>query len=80
MTQNANISGFCENPNLSTGFCMLFNFVITFDPNKVQTHLAPQNDRHNLSFVKDIVVVGKTMTRSVLKTAIHHLQILGITL
>ena len=33
-------------------------FVITFDPIKIQTHSAPQNDRLNFSFVKDIHVDG----------------------
>ena len=28
--------------------------VITFEPIKIQTQSAPQNDRLNLSFVKDI--------------------------
>ena len=28
-------------------------FVITFEPNKIQIRLGPQNDRLNLSFVKD---------------------------
>ena len=28
--------------------------VITFDQIKIQTHSAPQNDRLNFSFVKDI--------------------------
>ena len=32
--------------------------VITFDPIKIQTHSAPQNDRLNFSFVKDIHVDG----------------------
>ena len=27
--------------------------VITFEPIKIQTHTAPQNDRLNFSFVKD---------------------------
>ena len=40
-------------------FCMFFIFVITFESNKIQTHLAPQNDHMNLSFVKDIHVVGE---------------------
>ena len=30
--------------------------VITFDQIKIQTHSAPQNDRLNFSFVKDIHV------------------------
>ena len=50
--------------------------VITFDPIKIQTHSAPQNDCLNLSFVKDIHVVGKKMTRKCRKTAIHQSQIL----
>ena len=33
--------------------------VITFDPIKIQTHSAPQNDRLNFSFVKDIHVDGR---------------------
>ena len=32
--------------------------VITFDQIKIQTHSAPQNDRLNFSFVKDIHVDG----------------------
>ena len=36
-------------------------FVIIYEPNKI-TRLAPQNDRLNLSFVKDIHVVGEKMT------------------
>ena len=31
---------------------------ITFEPIKIQTHSAPQNDRVNLSFVKGINVDG----------------------
>ena len=34
-------------------------FVVAFDPIKISTHYAPQNDRLNLSFVKDIYVVAK---------------------
>jgi len=49
---------------------MFFIFVITFSPNKIQTRSAPQNDRLNLSFLKDIYVVDEKMTRSGLKTAI----------
>ena len=44
--------------------------VITFNPIGIQTYLAPQNDRLNLSFVKDIHVVGEKMTRSGFKMAI----------
>ena len=37
--------------------------VITFEPIKIQTCSSPQNDRLNLSFVKDIKVIGKKPTR-----------------
>ena len=37
-------------------------FVVAFDPIKISTHYAPQNDCWNLSFVKDIYVVAKKMT------------------
>ena len=43
----------------SFAFC-----VITFEPIEVQTCSAPQNDRQNLGFVKDIKVVVKKMTRN----------------
>ena len=43
--------------------------VITFEPIDVQTHSAPQNDRLNLSFVKDMKVVVKEMVRNGRKTA-----------
>ena len=39
-------------------------YVVAFDPIKIYTHSAPQNDRLNLSFVKDIYVVAKTMARN----------------
>ena len=35
--------------------------VITFDPTKIQTHSAPQNDRLNFSFVKDIHIDGENL-------------------
>jgi hypothetical protein len=38
--------------------------VITFEPSEVQTCSAPQNDRQNLGFVKDIEVVVEKMTRN----------------
>ena len=43
----------------SFAFC-----VITFEPIEVQTCSAPQNDRQNLGFVKDIKVVVEKMTRN----------------
>ena len=36
-------------------------FVITFEQIKIQTYSAPQNDRLNFSFVKDINVDGKNL-------------------
>ena len=45
--------------------------VITFEPNKIQICSAPQNDRLNLNFVKDIHVVGEKMARNGRKTAIR---------
>ena len=39
-------------------------YVAAFDSIKIQTPLASQNDRHNLSFLKDIYVVGEKMTRN----------------
>ena len=37
--------------------------VIAFDPIKILTCWAPQNDRQNLNFVKGMYVVGEKMTR-----------------
>ena len=42
-------------------------YVIAFDPIRIQTCLAPQNDRQNPSFVKDNYVLGQKMTRNVRK-------------
>ena len=44
--------------------------VITFEPIKIQTHSAPQNDRLNFSFVKDTHVNGGNLARNSCKTAI----------
>ena len=44
--------------------------VITFEPIKIQTHSAPQNDRLNFSFVKDIHVYGGNLAWNSCKTAI----------
>ena len=38
--------------------------VITFEPTMIQTCLAPQNDRLNLSFVKDENIVAEKMARN----------------
>ena len=47
-------------------------FVAAFDPIKISTHYTPQNDRWNLSFVKDIYVVAKKMTTNGPKRAIFE--------
>jgi len=39
-------------------------YIVAFDPIEIWTHLAPQNDRYHLSFVKDIHVVGEQITRN----------------
>ena len=57
-------------------FCVFVFFCIsvtTFEPIKIQTRSAPQNDRLNFSFVKVMYVVGK-------KNEQKWSQILGITL
>ena len=51
----------------SFAFC-----VITYEPIEVQTFSAPQNDRQNLVFVKDIKVVVEKMTRNRRKMATYH--------
>ena len=53
-----------------TVFRPLAFFVITFEPIKIQTCLARQNDRLNLSFVKDIHLIAQKIIRSGLKMAI----------
>ena len=54
--------------------------VITFDPIKIQTHSAPQNDRLNFSFVKDIHVDGGNLAWNSCKTAICQSAFFGHTL
>ena len=46
-------------------FCVIF-----FETIEVQTRSAPQNDRLNLSFVKDIYVNGRKLARNGQKTTI----------
>ena len=46
----------------------LFAFwVITFEPNMIQTCTVPQNDHWNLSFVKDTHVIGEKLLERVVK-------------
>ena len=89
MTQNVSISVFrffqlCKKtPHLSNVFCIFCIFVffaVTFVPIKIWTHSVPQNDRLNLSFVKDFHIVGTKMARYGCKMAIYQMQILMINL
>ena len=60
-------------PKLRTQFSFFFViYVINLEPIEVQTHSAAQNDRLNLSFVKDIHVVAKKITRNGRKMAIFE--------
>ena len=64
-------------------FCIFLCFslcVITFEPIKILTCSAPQNDHLNLSFVKYIHVVAKKMTWNGGKMGICQSQILVISL
>ena len=54
--------------------------VIIHEPIKIQTYSAPQNDRLNFVFMKDIYVDSKKVARNSCKTAIWLSQILGTTL
>jgi hypothetical protein len=47
---------------------ILMFYAITFEPIKIQKCSAPQNDRLNLSFVKD----AKKMARKIAKMVIYE--------
>ena len=47
--------------------CFNWYYVVAFDPIKILTLKAPQNDRLNLSFVKDFYVVAKKWPEMVIK-------------
>ena len=49
-------------------------YVVAFDPNKIYTHWVPQNDRLNLSFVKDVYVVAKKWPEIVKKCLFLRLK------
>ena len=49
---------------------------IIFEPNKIQTRSAPQNKRLNLSFVKDIYIVGEKLLERVVKQPFISLKFL----
>ena len=56
-----------KSENYIFAFC-----VITFEQIEVQTLSAPQNDRLNLSFVKDGHTYGKKMARNDRTTVIYE--------
>ena len=64
------MSAFLQNRKNAETEIFVFCF-ITFDPITIQTCYAPQNDRLNHSFVKDINVVNSKMARNGCKTAIQ---------
>ena len=55
-------------------------YAIAIGPIKVQTCSASQNDRLNLSFVKDTYDNAEKMVRKGGKMVIYVSQILGLTL
>ena len=55
-------------------------YAIAIEPIKLQTHSASQNDRLNLSFVKDIYDNAEKMARKGRKMVIYESQILRLTL
>ena len=68
MTQNTNTSlfgfyfQFCKKLVICVMyFCIC---VITFEPIKIKTHSASQDDHLNFSFVEDIYVVGEKMAKN----------------
>ena len=50
-------------------------YAIAIEPIELQTHSASQNDRLNLSFVKDMYVDGKNLAGNDRKTSIYESQI-----
>ena len=74
MTQNAkNANDFILQNHKKWEMEMFAFCVINFEPIKIQTCSVPQNDHLNLSFVKDIHVVGKTRPEMVVKRPFNTL-------
>ena len=88
MTQNANISisGFLQYCRKKHNLCFFLFLafiafcVITVVPIMIQTCSGPQNDRLNLSFVKDFLIGGTKMTRIGHNLAIYQMQSLMVNL
>ena len=59
---------------------ILVFYAIAIEPIKVQTHSASQNDRLNISFVKDTSGNAQKLARNCGKMVIYESQILGLTL
>ena len=59
---------------------LLVFYAIAIEPIKVQTCSASQNDRLNLSFVKDTYDNAEKMAKNGGKMVIYESQILGLTL
>ena len=59
---------------------ILVFYAIAIEPIKVQSNSASQNDRLNLSFVKDTYGNAKKMVRKGGKMVIYESQILRLTL
>ena len=70
-TKTVHTKFFLQNPTKKKMEKIAF-FVTTFEPIKIQTHSAPQNDCLNLSFVKDIYVDGGNLAIKGCKTAISQ--------
>ena len=67
--------------NPSTIFCVLYVFCVFVCFSFLsRCRFGTSKWPSELTFVKGIHVVGKKMTRSGLKLAIYHLQVLGITI
>ena len=67
---------FCGFVRIICFFCIFLFFInlgLIFCANSDLDRLAPQNDRVNLSFVKDENTVGKNLARNGLKMAIYQL-------
>ena len=76
---------FCDSVEINAfvffRFLSFFAFcVITAVPIMIQFCSASQNDRLNLSFVKDFYIVGTKMARNGCEMAIYQIQILMINL
>ena len=61
LTKNSTHANFFLQNCTKTKMGKIAFFVLTFEPIKIHTHSAPQNDRLNFSFVKDTHVDGENL-------------------